>query len=59
MRPLTVHLDLGKHGKGHLIILGAKLLNFRQRTRFLLAELITGESQHGKPFGIVLRMHGL
>ena len=59
MRAVAVYLDLGKHRKGHLIILGAKLFDLRQCARFLFAKLITGESQHGKTLGIVLCMHGL
>src|ERR1700722_18042033 len=49
MRVRAVDLDLGEHREGHLVFLGAEILDFDLIARLLMAELVAGEAETAKP----------
>ena len=46
------HINLGKHGKCHAVVLGAKGADLFIGSRFLMAEIIGWKAQNDKPPGL-------
>ena len=55
----TVDVYLCEQGKGHVVIELAEVLDFSSVTWLLMAELVTGKSEHGEPLCVILTIQCL